>query len=191
MGERGKLKSWLKDFMLILNMVGLGDIWNSLTIGEHSSWTTHRNSARNLNRRRALKKTEPLSWGCSYLIDINSRNLCRRVCPQCFPTLLLLLGWFTSFAFLYYKRAHCYQIRISCWIKSSFSTHTPVFNVDMRRPPLQSVAKIFRIFDLLAAQGNQLRNLIEDAIWIILLDMAISPSRLRSRRWRRIPGATT
>ena len=50
--------------------------------------------------------------------------------------------------------------------------------------------KVFKIFDLLAAQDNQLRNLIEDTISLILLDMAIGPSHSRSRRRRRIPATS-
>ena len=38
---------------------------------------------------------------------------------------------------------------------------TTIFNLDRRGYTLQSVMKVFRIFDPLAAQTNQLRNLIE------------------------------
>ena len=68
--------------------------------------------------------------------------------------------------------------------------HTTVFYFDGRRYTLQSVTKVFKIFDLLAAQDNQLRNLIEDTISLILLDMAIGPSHSRSRRRRRIPATS-
>ena len=67
--------------------------------------------------------------------------------------------------------------------------HTTVFYLDERRFTLQSVTKVFRIFDLLAAQDDQLRNLIE-MILLILLDIAIGPSHSRSRRRRRIPATS-
>ena len=73
---------------------------------------------------------------------------------------------------------------LSCYIL--ILMHTTIFYLNRRRYTLQSVTKVFRIFDPLAAQDNQLRNLIEDAI-LILLDTAIGPNHSRSRLQRRIP----
>ena len=42
--------------------------------------------------------------------------------------------------------------------------HTTIFNLYKRRYTLQSVAKVFRNFNLLEAQENQQNNLIEDAV---------------------------
>ena len=64
-------------------------------------------------------------------------------------------------------------------------THTPVFNLDTRHP-LQSITKIFGVGDLLAAQDNQLRDLIENVMFIPQ-GMAIGHSHVRSRYPHRIP----